>query len=681
MRLNSKIALILVLPTLLLVGIFAWAINTQVLSRFSALEQAQQRDHHQRLEQAINNELDNLQRSSLDWATFDDSYNYLQGLQPDYREANLNLTTLRTLRIDGILFYDLQRHLHSQFSIDAQTQQPSQLPAELLQQIAASLTAQPGGAAQHGILIFRGQTLELASSPITDSDGELPARGSLVLFKYLDQRAIDRLAQRIKLQLHIQPLQDAAQAIAPAVRNGLQQQALWLQSDDADTASSFSILNDLTGQPALLMRVSMPRDIYREGLSTARQMLGFTFAALLLFVGGAFFAIHRVALRRLSRLSARLIRIGSRGGDQERLPMRGNDEISQVAQAVNAMLDDLDQAFAQRRSASERQRELNALLVRIATDDEMAKGDTAALFRVMSSSLSAGTSLVGWSLWLSSADGQHFDCLRSTTTQQATAISAQSLQDVLIRHDNGLPDHLPYPAASGVHGLILPFHVDSHLGALCVEVSSPQALENTDEVAFLVAATQLIERTLRTHFQNLREQDLRQRAEIDTLTGLANRSMFEIALQKTLNLAQHSGAIIGLLFIDLDRFKPINDSHGHAAGDWLLRQVAERLRAQVRNDDLVARLGGDEFTIILNGLHAAEDACRLAEKICQALAQPYPYSGAVLHSGASIGLAWAPLHGNSVAELVKAADLAMYAAKQRGRGHWLSATTAHPGAE
>lgn len=94
MRLNSKIALILVLPTLLLVGIFAWAINTQVLNRFSALEQAQQRDHHQRLEQAINNELDNLQRSSLDWATFDDSYNYLQGLQPDYREANLNLTTL-----------------------------------------------------------------------------------------------------------------------------------------------------------------------------------------------------------------------------------------------------------------------------------------------------------------------------------------------------------------------------------------------------------------------------------------------------------------------------------------------------------------------------------------------------------------------------------------------------------
>lgn len=365
-----------------------------------------------------------------------------------------------------------------------------------------------------------------------------------------------------------------------------------MQSDDADTASSFSILNDLTGQPALLMRVSMPRDIYREGLSTARQMLGFTFAVLLLFVGGTFFAIHRVALRRLSRLSARLIRIGSRGGDQERLPMRGNDEISQVAQAVNAMLDDLDQAFAQRRSASERQRELNALLVRIATDDEMAKGDTAALFRIMSSSLSAGTSLVGWSLWLSSADGQSFDCLRSTTTQQATAISAQSLQDVLIRHDNGLPDHLPYPAASGVHGLILPFHVDSHLGALCVEVSSPQALENTDEVAFLVAATQLIERTLRTHFQNLREQDLRQRAEIDTLTGLANRSMFEIALQKTLNLAQHSGAIIGLLFIDLDRFKPINDSHGHAAGDWLLRQVAERLRAQVRNDDLVARLGG-----------------------------------------------------------------------------------------
>ena len=676
MRLNSKIALILVIPMLALVGAFAWLINSQVLGRFAALEQAQQRDNHQRLEEAINSELDNLSRSSLDWAIFDDTYYYLQDLAPDYSKANFNLTTLQTLQIDGILLYDRQRQLHTQYSIEPHSQKTTELPAELLQQIAASLQPQPGGAAQRGILTFRGRTLELASSPITDSNAELPALGSLVLFKYLDQSAIDSLAKRIKLSLHIQPLQGAGNAhIAPEVIAGLSHQALWLHSEDANTASSFSILNDLAGQPALLMRVNMPRDIYREGLNTARQMLTFTFVALLLFVCGTFFAIHRVALRRLSRLSQRLIAIGTRGGSQERLPMRGADEISQVAQAANAMLDNLDQAFEQRRCASERQRELNALLVRIATDDDMAKGDTAALFRIMSSSLSVSTSLQGWSLWLSSEDGQRFECLRCNSATGTATLSADALQQALTSRDNGLPDYLPYPVGSTSNGLILPFHVDSHLGALCVEVSSPEALAQADEVGFLVAATQLIERTLRTHFQNLREQDLRQRAEIDPLTGLANRWMFEMALQKSLRQANASGAIVGLLFIDLDRFKPINDAHGHAVGDWLLCQVAERLRAQIRNDDLVARLGGDEFTVILNNLHAVEDARRITEKICQALAMTYAYPGISLHSGASIGLAWSPQHGNSVAELVKAADLAMYAAKQRGRGHWLAAGT------
>lgn len=250
MRLNSKIALILVIPMLALVGAFAWLINSQVLGRFAALEQAQQRDNHQRLEEAINSELDNLSRSSLDWAIFDDTYYYLQDLAPDYSKANFNLTTLQTLQIDGILLYDRQRQLHTQYSIEPHSQKTTELPAELLQQIAASLQPQPGGAAQRGILTFRGRTLELASSPITDSNAELPALGSLVLFKYLDQSAIDSLAKRIKLSLHIQPLQGAGNAhIAPEVIAGLSHQALWLHSEDANTASSFSILNDLASPP------------------------------------------------------------------------------------------------------------------------------------------------------------------------------------------------------------------------------------------------------------------------------------------------------------------------------------------------------------------------------------------------------------------------------------------------
>ena len=153
--------------------------------------------------------------------------------------------------------------------------------------------------------------------------------------------------------------------------------------------------------------------------------------------------------------------------------------------------------------------------------------------------------------------------------------------------------------------------------------------------------------------------------------------MFEIALMQRLAQVRDDTSMLGLLFIDLDHFKPINDTYGHAVGDWLLCQVAERLRAQVRADDLVARLGGDEFTIILANLHSSTDAERIAEKILQALSRPFLYQQTPLRTGASIGLAWAPEHGSSVAELVKAADLAMYKAKQHGRGNWAQAQSAN----
>lgn len=675
MRLNSKIALILVVPMLMLIGAFAWIIHTQVLNRFAALEQAQQQQNHGRLLEAINSELDDLSRTSLDWGAFDDTYNYMQGQDADYIDANFTPTSLNNLQIDGILLFDRRQQLHTQYSLDRRTQSRVEPPPELLRRIAASLANLPADAHQQGILTVQGRTLALASSPITDSNAELPAIGALVMFKYLDQGAIDGLAKRIKLSLRFSPLEGPDSAsIAPEVLAALARQPLWLQNDDPDLAASFSLLNDLSGTPALLMQVSMPRDIYREGLATTRQLIGFTFIALLLFVVATFFAIQRVALGRLSRLSQRLIAIGTKAGNRDRLSMRGNDEITQVARSVNSMLDDLDLAFEQRRRASERQRELNALLVQIATDDAVAHGDTAALFKIMAGSLAAGASLDAWSLWLSCEDGQSFECLRASTDSPLIGMTAERLSRALTQREAGLPNLLNYPFDEPQqHGLILPFHVDSHLAALCVEAQDPQALRDLDERNFLIAATRLIERALRTYFQNLREQDLRQRAEIDELTGLANRSMFEIALMKRLNQVHDQAQRVGLLFIDLDHFKPINDTHGHAVGDWLLRQVAERLQALVRGDDLVARLGGDEFTIILNNLRSPEDAERIAEKILQSLNSPFLHDATALHIGASIGLAWAPEHGSSVAELVKAADLAMYKAKQHGRGNWAQA--------
>lgn len=163
------------------------------------------------------------------------------------------------------------------------------------------------------------------------------------------------------------------------------------------------------------------------------------------------------------------------------------------------------------------------------------------------------------------------------------------------------------------------------------------------------------------------EMRMRWRAEHDTLTGLPNRATFEELLAHSLSLSRQRGGLLGLLFIDLDGFKEINDNHGHGVGDEALRQVAARLQAAVRETDHVARLGGDEFTVILSPLRAAADAEMVAEKLLRAIGQPCRLGAGSAYLGASIGVAFPRDEAESVADLLRRADQAMYRAKAAGR--------------
>ena len=156
-------------------------------------------------------------------------------------------------------------------------------------------------------------------------------------------------------------------------------------------------------------------------------------------------------------------------------------------------------------------------------------------------------------------------------------------------------------------------------------------------------------------------------ANYDVLTGLPNRTLFFDRLAHAIRRAGRSGETIAVLFLDLDRFKTINDSLGHSAGDSVLGQVAERLRSVVRAEDSVARLGGDEFTVIVEGLHRAEDSTRVAEAIVNAFTHPVTADGRTLYIGVSIGIAIYPEDGPDVETLVKHADIAMFRAKASGR--------------
>lgn len=162
------------------------------------------------------------------------------------------------------------------------------------------------------------------------------------------------------------------------------------------------------------------------------------------------------------------------------------------------------------------------------------------------------------------------------------------------------------------------------------------------------------------------QEIMHKQAYYDELTGIANRTQFLQQLSQDINIAQQKQSMLSLLFIDLDRFKAINDTMGHAAGDNILIQVAKRLANLIHGDSTLARLGGDEFTMILPNTNA-EEAEKVASTVTKALSQPFSLNGKHAFLGASVGITSFPEHGNDIHTLLSNADIAMYEAKQAGR--------------
>lgn len=163
------------------------------------------------------------------------------------------------------------------------------------------------------------------------------------------------------------------------------------------------------------------------------------------------------------------------------------------------------------------------------------------------------------------------------------------------------------------------------------------------------------------------EEHMRHMAQYDGLTHLPNRALFSDRLQQALAAAKRDQHHLALMFLDLDKFKPINDTYGHAVGDLLLKEAAQRIQDCLRASDTAARIGGDEFVVLLHAVETEQDACMVGEKIRNALVQPFELAGHILNISSSIGIAVYPGHGADEKQLVKSADLAMYHAKKNGR--------------
>jgi diguanylate cyclase (GGDEF)-like protein/PAS domain S-box-containing protein len=244
-------------------------------------------------------------------------------------------------------------------------------------------------------------------------------------------------------------------------------------------------------------------------------------------------------------------------------------------------------------------------------------------------------------------------------------------QPILMTPDtrNGvLADCASYVGSDSLDWLGLPLTTsDRCIGAIVVQSYSGEVRYTLEDQALLQFVSNQIAAAIE------RKQNatwLQYIAGHDVLTDLPNRELFHDRLDTALAVARRDRQRLSVLYIDLDRFKQANDSHGHDVGDQLLQEAARRIRHCLRESDTVGRLGGDEFAVMLLGIQRPEDAFVVAEKIRHALNRPFDLGDHRLQISSSIGIAVYPEHGDNRKQLIRHADAAMYTAKKQGRNQW-----------
>ena len=268
---------------------------------------------------------------------------------------------------------------------------------------------------------------------------------------------------------------------------------------------------------------------------------------------------------------------------------------------------------------------------------------------------------------LSEWSTEEFQVARATTLAEGLSLLSRERFDAMLL-DLSLPDAFGLSTVREVHAasptipvVVLSGVSDQNLALQAIRQGAQDYLVKGQ------GHPELLARAIRYAIERKRfEEHLTYLAQYDHLTGLVNRTLFRDRLVQATARSKRMQQMIGLMLLDLDRFKLVNDTFGHDIGDELLKAVSERLKTCVREVDTVARMGGDEFTIILEGVSSEQNILVVAKRITESIATPFELKGHCISIGISIGITIYPQDDHPVDELLKHADTAMYQAKQHG---------------
>lgn len=490
---------------------------------------------------------------------------------------------------------------------------------------ALDIPDQPPDAAHTRLEWLNEQPLNLFSVPLPDGEGQLLAGRRLqaeqlsgrVLFPGIQLHFLAPLATPTADEPNAEPL------------TAIRQQHATVVSGDEHLQTELH-LHTRESRHGIRLQVSLPRLAYLNGLRAFNQFIVWTLVTAAGALVLAWFCLEFSLLRRVRFMQREIASIGL-NARAARLTQLGDDELGRLGQAVNRMLDRLDNSEARDRAILD------------AIDDGYFEIEVGGRILTVNRGLEqqlgfTSDDLLGRNL-RQFVDYEELERLRQQL-RQTIADKLTPRFTVPIRRRNGTLGYFETQVT-------LIHDADGHYRGVRGILR-----DIGEQMAF--------------------QEQLYDMAHRDPLTGLGNRMAFTGQLQHHWDDCERTGRPLALLYLDLDRFKEVNDRFGHATGDALLSAIAERMHAAVRQPDLLYRLGGDEFTMLLPDTDL-DKAVGIAQRLRAALAQPYDLAGQRIDFVLpSIGIALSPLHANSPDALINAADEAMYQAKLDGLGHCIS---------
>ena len=627
MSLRLRTALYALTVVCVVVGCLYAGASRVLQGGFTRLETETMLDNLSRAERAWEDNAAQLEGVAGEHAAHDDAYRFVRDRDEAYRGRELSPDAVANLGVNFFVVLDRAGvHVASQ-AVNLDWSVPVPLGESFVNYLTYDRTLRRHRDVQDrlsGLVVLPDAVLLVASAPVVTSEYRGPIRGSVVLGRAVDARATRAFGNLVQMQVGFYRLDDAGVPpdVAAArdellVRGGHLSRAL---SDEM--FAGYTLLDDLMGEPALLLQVQAPRTIHLR----AQASLGLL-SRLTLVTGVAACAVLLLLLRvgvlaRFSRLSAAVRRVAASGDARARLRLSGRDELARLGGDIDRMLASLE-------AAQRDVRESEARYVRAVNGVNDGLWDW---------NLEAGTvyysprfaAMLGWGEGALNGDAERF----------LNAVHPEDLGRVRYGVDEHLSGRTPQFESE--------FRVRTPAGYRWMLSRALAVFENGTAKSITGSLT-----------------DISGRGLFDPLTGLPNRLLLKNRLEHLLADRGGDALTSAVLFLDLDRFKVINDSLGHHVGDLLLSEVARRLQGCVREGDTVARLGGDEFVLLVKNVDA-EAVRGLLERLHAALTEPYRLDGHHVESRASVGVV-TPLDTHRSAEdLLRYADIAMYEAKKRG---------------